>query len=470
MIASSVLVVCLVSLSALLGGAISSSTMTRSRDEATNLANNALEGDRNLPYDSVGLLYANGSQGDPPGQILTPQVSGKYTITTACTWVQAADGSTAYKRLKVTVSWPSPIAGQVEVNTIIYGKTALSGVGDLVVRVSNRDSPDPVAGSEITFVAANGSTRRVTTDSSGQALFGQVPVGPCTLSLVPPAGYIVDPTSLTASTVTTDSASTAIVYIQRPAQATVRVTDTGGTALSGTLVTMKRSDWSAGVTAYTDAGGAAVFSNVFYGDYAVTVSRDHYTSATLPFTASPSSPSPAVAFSLSPFYSHGVRAKVQDSNGTQIAGATVVLLTQAGGTLSQGVTGSNGEVVFTPIAVGTYSVTVSMAGYGGSTQSVTVHEDHDQETLTFSLTAQGSMKIYTTQGNKPVNCTLIVSCPSPYYYSNTLATGSGTNAVGELLLSNLLPGSYSVKKSGSSGSGATVVVTAGQTNSIILKN
>lgn len=472
-IASSILIVCLVSLSALLGGAISSSSMTRARDEATNLANNELESARNLPYDHVGLTFADGSQGNPPGEILTPHpdASGKYTIVTECTWVQAADGSTAYKKLKVIVSWASPIAGKVEVNTIIYGKTALSGVGDLLVQLSDRESPDPVTGREMTFVAANGTTRRVTTDASGRALFGQVPVGHFTLSLVPPAGYIVDTTSLSGATVSTDSASTAVVYIQRPAQATVNVHDADGAPLASTLVTIKRSDWSVGVTAYTDANGVAVFSNVLYGDYAATVTREHYAAATLPFAAGPAARSPSVDFSISHSWDHGVRAGVQDSNVTPIVGATVVLATQAGETLSTGVTGSDGVMLFTPVGVGTYSVTVSKAGYTGSTQSVTVHWDHDQELLTFSLLPEvvpGTMIITTTQGNTPTNCTLIVSGPNGYY-SNTLRTGTSPNATGVLLLQNLVPGRYTVQKSGGKA-GVPVDVTAGQTSLITLKN
>jgi len=472
MIASSILIVCLVSLSALLGGAISSSAMTRSRDEATNLANDSLETARNLPYDSVGLRYANGSLGNPPGAILTPQASGRYTIVTACDWVQSADGGTAYKKLKVTVSWTSPVAGHIELNTIIYGKTGLSGVGDLLVQVSNRESPDPVTGQEVTFVAANGTTRRVTTDSNGEALFGQVPVGPCTLSLVAPAGYIVDTTSLAGAAVSTDSASTAIVYLQHPAQATIHASDMNGSPLVGTLVSIKRSDWSTALWSYTDANGDAVFSNVLYGDYAATAGLIHYATATLPFTATPTGASPVVTFNMSPAWDHGVRVKVQDSNGTQIAGATVVLKTQAGVTVSQGVTGSNGEISFSPVDVGVYSVTVSKTGYTGSSQVATVHEEHDQELVTFSLPAvvlQGNMHIQTYGNNKKLaNMTLIVSGPNGYY-SNTLTTGSGSNAVGELLLQNLVPGTYSVQISGIAGSAVTVVVNASQTTEVTLR-
>ena len=344
-------------------------------------------------------------------------------------------------------------------------------MGDLLVQVSDRESPDPVTGQEVTFVAANGTTRAMTTDASGKALFGQVPVGPCTLSLVPPAGYIVDTTSL-AATVSTDSASTAVIYIQKPAQVTVGVRDMNNAPLASTLVTIKRSDWSVGVTAYTDANGVVVFTNVLYGDYAATVSRDHYdyASATLPFTASPGAATPVVAFSMSPSLQHGVRVKVQDFNGTQISGAAVVL-TQAGTTPVQAVTGSNGEFLFTPVQEGTYSVAVSKTGYTGSSQTVTVHWDHDQETLTLSLSAvvvQGNMIITTTQGNAPTNCTLIVSGPNGYY-SDTLRTGTSPNATGVLLLQNLVPGSYTVQKTGDK-SKVPVDVAAGLTSTITLKN
>ncbi len=472
LIASSILLVCLTSLAGLLGGAIASSTMTRARDEATNLATDRLETARNMPYDSVGVRYADGSAGNPAGIILTPEVSGKYTITTECTWVQSSTGGAAYKKLKVAVSWTDPFPGRVEVNTLIYGKTNLSGVGDLLVQLSNRDSALPVTGQDVLFTASNGTTRRITTDSSGQALFAQVPVGSCTLSVAAPAGYIVDPSGL-VSTVSTDSASTAIVYVQRPAQATINVADMNGAPLSGTLVSIKRSDWSVGVTAYTDAAGVATFSNLVYGDYAATVTRAHYTGATLPFTTSPTASSPAVSFRMSPTVDHGVRVRVLDSNGTQLAGAAVILATQPGVTLAQGSTGSNGEISFSPLDVGSYSVSVSIAGYTGSSQTAVVREEDSQALVTFSLAAvavKGNMHVMSYGTNKKLgNLTLIISGPGGYY-SNTLSTGSGTNGTGELLLQNLVPGSYSVQISGKTGSAVTAVVNAGQTTEVAVNS
>jgi hypothetical protein len=151
----------------------------------------------------------------------------------------------------------------------------------------------------------------------------------------------------------------------------------------------------------------------------------------------------------------------------------VVLTTQAGTTVAQGSTGSNGEISFSPVAVGTYSVAVTMTGYTGSSQTVVVYEEHDQDTATFSLSAvalKGNMHITSYGTNKKVaNLTLIISGPSGYY-SNALTTGSGTNATGELLLQNLVPGSYSVQISGKTGSAVTAVVNAGQTTEVTVNS
>jgi len=461
MIASSILVVCLVSLSALLGGAISSSAMTRSRDEATNLANSALESYRNLPYDKVAL-----KSGNPLGEILTPQTSGKYTIATECTWVSTGTPPvTAYKKLKVTVSWASPIAGKVEVNTIIYGKTALSGVGDLVVQLSNRESPDSLASPdlvvalrEITFV---GTLIHASTDESGTALFGRVPVGSYDLSVELPesSGYIVDTTSL-AATVSTDSASTAVIYIQKPAKVTVTVHDPTG-VLALTPVTITRSDGLVVGPVYTDANGDALFQGklyggVLYGDYAATVTLPDGWTATLPFTVGPAAAIARVDFRISPSGAPGVRAQVQDSNGTPIVGATVVA-TQ-GATVYTGTTGSDGVMLFTPVA-GTCSVTVSKAGYTESTQDVTTLGGSDQKTLTFFLSAEpaGGMRILTYGTDQTAeNNTIIVRGVLNGYYSNTLVTGPTPE--GELLIKNLVPGDYTVQISGIAGSAKPIRV------------
>ena len=464
MIAASILLVCLVSLAGLLGSSISSNLATRARDEATNLANERIESARSMPYDSVGLV-----NGEPAGSIVSPQQVGRFTVTTECDWVQVAAGRAGYKRLKITVAWAVPFPAQIEANTIVYGKTGLSGTGDILVHVSYRETPSPVTGSEVTVVAANGTVRRALTNSSGEVLFGQVPVGLCTLSVTPPAGYIVDSSTLTGAAVSTDSASTAMVYVQLPAQATVQVTDLSGVAIANAVTTIRRSDGAVTASAVTDSAGIATFSQLLYGGYSATASREYFTSATLPFTVSQAAPNPAVVFRLDAYQWHGLRTRVFDSNGTQLPGATVVV-TNGGVETTRGVSGSNGEIAFGDLAVATYIVTVSKAGYSGLSQSATIHWEHDEETLTFALSAQaadGNMHIMTYKNNKAWNYRLEITGPNGYF-TDSLYTGGSSNPNGELSLSDLVPGEYYVRIYGSSGSPVTARVYSNQTTEVSL--
>jgi type II secretory pathway pseudopilin PulG/uncharacterized protein (DUF2141 family) len=463
LIASSILLVCLIALAAVLGGVITQSAQARSRDEATNLANARLETARSLSYDSVGVHYADGRNGEPAGSILTPEQVGRFVVATDCEWVQAGSGRAAYKRIKVRVSWRNPVPGSVDVNTIIYGKSTLLGVGDFLVKLRSRESPDPVAGTEITLVAADGSAHRVTTNASGEALFGQVPVGACTLSLAPDAGYIVDAGTLANTSVSGDAVSTAIVYLQHPAQAIVQVTDMNGAALSGASVKVVRSDGAVNASSTTGVSGAVTFSQLLYGDYTATVSRAGYAAATLPFTVSVSAPSPTVTFRMSASAVHGVRVQVFDSNQTQLSGATVVMSTQAGVAVAQGVTGSNGEISFSTATWGNYTLTVDKTGYVSQTAPLYVHDNGvDEDLARFNLTAvqtMGNMHVLTTgKNNKLQSLRVVVSGPGGYF-SNTLYSSS----TGELWFNSLVPGSYSVQIYSDPGSAVTAIINAGQT-------
>jgi type II secretory pathway pseudopilin PulG len=467
MIASSILLVCLVSLAGLLGGAIASSSMTRARDEATNLANERLESARNLPYDSVGIKHADGTYGDPAGKIVTPETVRQFTVTTECSWVQALSDVAAYKKLRVVVAWTSPFAGQVEANTMVYGRTGITGSGDLLVQVAYRENQNAVTGREVTIVDSSNITRLVTTNSRGEALFGQVPVGPCTLSVSPPPGCIVDGSTLTGAAVSTDSVSSALVYVQQPAQATVVVTDMSGAPLSDALVSVRRSDGAVASWALSDASGIASFSEILYGEYAATVTRDSYASATQPFSVAYGASSPTVTFRMSSAPTHGIRVRVFDSNGTQVPDANVTVTNASGAVVGTGTTGTNGEVAFSPLAIGAYTVAVSKSGYAGATQVATLHEEHDEETLSFTLSAaaaNGNMHILTYGTNKKLaSYWVVISVPDGYFANDLRSDGSG-----ELTVTNLIPGTYSANLRDSRASAVTVVINSNQTTEVKL--
>lgn len=461
MIASSVLLVCLTALASLLGTSVNSSHTARMRDEAANLANERVEVARSLPYDSVGIRYANGVSGDPAGQILTPETVGNFVVTTSCSWVRTDTGRAAYKKLTVSVAWQQPSPGHVDVTTMVYGKSNLATTGDLLVKIRTRENGDAVQDAPVTLRTSDNQVRAVSTDSSGEAFFGQATVGAAGLSITPPAGTIVDTSTLQGVAIAPDAVSTVIVYIQKPAKATIHVVDPSGAAVPGASVAIRRADGGTADPVVTDASGDAVFDQLLYADYAATVSMPGYTPASMPFTVDTIADAPVVPFTMSPAQTVGLHVRVFDGNGTQMPDAMVQLFAAGGTTpLQQGTTGSSGEMSFAPFGSGSYTVSAAKGSYVAQTQSVSL-ADGDTVTLDFHLTpalANGNMSITTLDKNGHAGSIRVTVSGSGYYRDDLW---SGTD--GALSLSNLVPGSYQVQCYTNPASSTTIIVNGGQT-------
>jgi hypothetical protein len=464
MIASSVLLVCLTSLATLLGGSVTSSRVARIRDEAANLANAKIEYARSLPYDSVGLHYSNGLYGDPQGQILTPEQVGSFTVTTECTWVRTDVGRAAYKKLTVHVAWQQPIPGEVALTTMLYGKSDIVTSGDLVVKLRYRENADPVLNASVGIKAADNSQRSVLSDSNGEAFFGQVALGVVGLTIMPPAGCVVDTSTISNTTVAADALTTIIVYVQQPAQATVHLTTTGGSPVAGASVVLRRADGATLPAVITDASGDALFTQLLYSDYSASITKTGYPAATVPFTVSVGTNQPVVPASISPLVGVGLTVRVYDANSTAIPGAAItVRLDGNNNPLQTGTTGNDGTVSFTGLDAGSYNATVDKSGYVSQVQSTYMH-DGDHDTLDYHMSPvvlQGNMKITTLDKNGHTTSIRVIVSGSGYYQNNLWSDNTGV-----LNLSGLLPGSYQVQCYTKAASVATVLVNAGQTSSV----
>jgi len=456
--ASAILLVCLTALATLLAGAINSSQTAKLRDEAANLANARIEAARTIPYDSVGVRYATGLSGDPAGEILTPEVVGRFTVDTICTWVRDAEGRAAYKKFTVRVSWSQPSNGHVDVTTMIYGKSNITGTGDMVVKLRYRETGLPVVDSSVAEVDAHGVARGVMTDNKGEAFFAQLPVGPAVLTITPPAGYLVDTTSVSEAQITADALTTLIIYVQRPATTTIQVRNAAGSPVSGATVVMRRADGQE--TTYTaNSGGDVILSDLLYAEYSVTCSAAGYTSATLPLVLSAGSPGATMRFTMISRTAASLVVRVRDANGTQIEGATVHVKPQTGGSdLFSQVTGTNGEVSFPSIDDGTYLLVVEKTGYSVEYQLVYVSEEHTISTVTLSGGAKGNMQVHTLDKNGHA-ASLRVIISGPGYYRDSLYSSTS----GLLSLTDLPVGSYEVSCYDSPASVATAIIVSGQT-------
>lgn len=461
LVAAAILLVCLTSLATLLAGAVSSSLAAKMRDEAANLANARIEAARSLPYDQVGVRYSNGVSGDPAGSILTPDVNGKFTVETLCSWVRTADGRAAYKKLTIHVTWANPVPGTLDVTTMIYGRSSLVTAGDLVVKLRYREDGSPVQSASVAIRASDGSARAVMSDTAGEAFFGQVPVGAVGLAVTPPAGYVVDGSALASAAVTPDALSTVIVYVQKPATTVVHVHSSTGSPIVGATVSLHRQDGTDLPAVTTDENGNAVFASLLYASYSATVSKSGYTSATLPFTLTNGTTAPTVDFTMSPVSFANLLVRVFDANGTQLPGAAVSITTTAGAVVGSGTSGSNGECPFNSLAAGSYRVLVSKSSFMSQNTPVAIGSS-GSVTLDVQLgaVANGAMHVTTlllnNGGNnaQPASLRFVVSGPS--YYNDALVSDSS----GSLTLSNLVPGSYSVRTYTLPSSTVTVLISS----------
>jgi prepilin-type N-terminal cleavage/methylation domain-containing protein len=461
MMASSVLLICLTALATVLGGSITSSQVSKIRDEATNLANERIEIARSLAYDSLGLHYTNGLYGDPAGDIITPEVVGKFTVTTECTWIRTAAGRAAYKKLTVHVAWPAPLPGEVAVTTMVYGKSNIVTSGDLVVKLRYREDATPVSGASVAIVAADNSARSVVSDTAGEAFFGQLALGAATVNVTPPSNCIVDTSTITSITVAADSVTTAIVYLQHPAGATIHVSDTtSGTPLAGATVTVRRADGVVMPVMVTASDGDADFS-LLYGTYSATIQKAGYPDATVPFTVSIANPNQVVPVSVSMLRGVGIRVRVFDVNGSALANGIVSIRKVGVDTVVQsGNAGSSGDISFTGLPADNYSATVDLTGYTSQVKTTTLH-DGDSDTLSFYMTpviAHGTMRITTLDKNGHAGSIRVIVSGTGYYQD-----ALWSDAYGSLYLYNLVVGSYTVQCYTKPASVATVIVSSGQT-------
>jgi type II secretory pathway pseudopilin PulG len=466
MIASSILLVCLTALAALLGTSVTSSSLAKMRDEAANLANDRIESARSFEYDRVGTKFADGSYGDPAGDILTPETVGRFVVTTECRWIRTASGRAAYKQVTVHVAWQQPVPGEVEITTMIYGKSDIVTSGDLLVRMRYREDATPVQNATVSILTSDNSLRSVNTDAAGDAFFGQASIGPVALTITPPAGCVVDTSTMSSSDVAADSVTTLIVYVQQPAQATVTVKDTSGAPVAGATVTARRSDGAILPALDTDANGTAVFSQLLYADYSVTVTKAGYSSSTVPFNVSVGAADAVVPVTVSPLLGVGIRVRVFDASSTQLSGSIVTV--RVGGTstvLQSGVAGSNGEISFDGLTAGTFDVTVDKSGYVSQVRSTYLY-DGDLDTLDYWLSpvaTTGNMHIVTR--NKWGNLASIrVKVDGPGFYRDDL----WSDINGNLTISNLVPGSYRVRAYTKATSTATVIINGGQTADVAI--
>lgn len=436
------------------------------RVTALNVANQRLEQARNLSYDNVGMTYADGTQGNPAGTILTPEVvDTRFTVATLVSWARDPVTHRAlYKTIHVTVAWTEGRGGSVDVSTSIFGKSYIVNAGDLSVVVRDRDTDAILPAAQVTVTPQSGAARIVSSDATGEAFFGYLPSDTYAVTIVK-GDYIFDPAVLGAVSVQSDLLTSVVAYAQHPSTVRVTVDDGASNPVSGSAVTLTAPS-GALLTAYTNSSGVATFGNLLVGTYQVAARYTGRTTARGVVNVAAGGQTYDLPLSLAA--RSGLTVRVIDSSGVAVAGATVNVSGPSPSTAavagSPQLTASNGEISFGTLADGTYTLTATKTGmidsaamqvaYDGSSTTVPV--------LTLGLYQYGTLEIhiYDKNGNA-VKSRTRVSVWGPNGYSANIRSDAQSKDV--IVITQLSPGQYSVQPDGG-GQIRTVNVQVGQTS------
>ena len=450
--------------------AATSAQSSASKAAALDIATQQLEEIRNRPYDAIGVVYADGTLGDPPGTVpATQNIGGRYTVDTAVSWARDASGRALYKQVEITVSWTHPRNGSVSVASSVYGKSDLINIGDLSITVLDKKTSAPVPNAQVTITPKTGTARSTYSDAVGVAFFGQIPMGEYTLT-VTAVGKVYDPASANTVTVKADLLSPMVVYVQDPSTARVTVTDSTGGSVAGASVALSLSG-SADRLATTGSDGIALFEGLGVASYSVRVTGPFgTTSGNVLLKVVQPEIVYDVAVKLAKVESTGLIVLARDTGGAPVSGATVRVTNATTGVQATGspkTTTSDGVVAFSAVAAGVYDVTVTEPDHAPVVQQVTYSGGLLSVSATLVPNASGTLQIQATNASSGDYAGMVTfQISGPGGYSQTVVS----DISGALTVSNLTAGTYTITAvNGSATNSTTASVVVGEVAIVRIK-
>jgi photosystem II stability/assembly factor-like uncharacterized protein len=325
-----------------------------------------------------------------------------------------------------------------------------TGTGTLSGTVVNITNNAPIAGATVSF--SGGST---TTNASGVYQFTGVPSGTYNVTAVATGFFAV-----TESAAVSSGQTTKLNFRLSPGgKIAGTVTNSSGAAIAGASVHILGGSVTQDFTLTTDASGAYASAFIPTGSYTIIVSAAGFASQTKGTSVAAGQTS-TVNFTLAAAGGAGalVGTVVNISNNAPVSGATVSF---SGGSTT---TNSNGFYQFTNVAVGTYNVTATHAGFFSSTQSATVTSG-GTTTLNFKLATGGKLAGTVTNSSGASVSGATVNISGGSIATNVTLTTSSTGGYA----TNFIPaGTYTITVSatGFTTQSKTATVNTGQTTTV----
>jgi subtilisin family serine protease len=350
-----------------------------------------------------------------------------------------------------------------------FNLTSFADAGSITIKVTDSTTGTPVAGAT-TFAMYNepdvndlaGWSRRIYTATDGTVTYNNLQIGNFAIGVGKKGYYdniqeniLINPKQKTLHAVN-------LIPIGPVGSVAGRSVSNTGQGIPSTYVTAYK-DGKGVATGVTDANGYYKIPNLPVGTYDVWAFLVGYPNQgnlgvvvkeNLTTTSN-------YTFGTTTFYG-SLTGKVLSTSGLPLAGATVT----AGKSV---ITDANGNYTITGLAVGTYNVTVGMAGYYSQTHSVSIAKDQST-TENFSLspvsTVSGNLTGTVTDSSGALMKGVKVVAKNT---STGFTKSATTSASGVYTVSGLPGGNYTVTASskGLRASGQITVI-ANQSNTLNL--
>ena len=477
-------------LAGLLVSSIASYDLARERTIAKQVAMKQIEEIRQMPYAQVGT-----SPGNPPGTLPpTVDVSGQLgldaTMTLQITYVNdpiptSYQTGANYKKVVVVVARDSDgkVLAREVTNVSPPTRAAVGGInkGVINIRVTDLKTDDSMPNLTVQLRdGPAGNDRDGVTDESGEVTFAALDPNPTTgptayynVTVVPPAGYVVNP-DLSATQLQLDPSEIIgpkVIQVYKPATIDVTLKNADGTTYTGNADVTVSSTY--GSATYPVSGGTLTVSNLKpASDYTIYALKPNGVSAeavaqTVPEDY-PTVMTKSFVLTFPPIGSVTVNVTW---GGDNVPGATVTLTDGASVNLTA-TTDAGGNATFTGVPAGTgYTVSASISTVDGDGSATTTGLVVDDQTVTpVSLGfATGTLTGTATLDGSPLAGATITVTGGPMGVTRTATT----LANGDWSLPSLPAGTgytITVSKPGTTDGAATtsgVAVTTGSNPPVV---